>query len=192
MQAGGTSGRFMTEALVTTGKHTVTALTRIDSQSKLPEGVVSKTIDYSKPETLVDALRGQDVLVITLSAQSPKETEIQLINAAGEAGVAWIIPNDWSSDTTNEAMVRDVPIFQSKGEHSYYRVWSTILIMDAGVIRKEIESLGKSSYIAIATGFWYEWTLAMPATFGFDFANRSVTFFDEGEVKMSVSTLQQV
>jgi hypothetical protein len=61
----------------------------------LPQGVISK-VDYNKPETLVEALRGQDALVTTLSGHAPKETEMQLINAAGEAGVAWILPNEWS------------------------------------------------------------------------------------------------
>jgi putative NADH-flavin reductase len=76
----------MTEALLRTGKHTITAITRVDSQSKLPENVISKRVDYNKPETLVEAFRGQDALVITLSGRTPKETEIQLINAAGKAG----------------------------------------------------------------------------------------------------------
>ena len=108
----------MTEALLKTGKHTITAITRVDSQSKLPEGVISKKVDYDKQETLVEALRGQDALVITLSGHTPKETESQLIDAAGEAGVPWILPNEWSPDTTNEALVKDVFIFQSKGEQS--------------------------------------------------------------------------
>ena len=110
----------MTKSLLKTGKHTITAITRVNSQSKLPEGVISKTVDYNKPETLVEALRGQDVLVITLSGYTPKETEMQLINAAGDAGVAWILPNEWSPDTTNEAMVKDVFVFQPKGEISFY------------------------------------------------------------------------
>jgi len=58
--------------------------------------------------------------------------------------------------------------------------------------RKAIESLGKSSYVAVATGFWYEWSLAMPGGFGIDFANRTATLFDEGETKVSTSTLAQV
>lgn len=52
--------------------------------------------------------------------------------------------------------------------------------------------LGKSSYIALSTGFWYEWSLAIPTAYGLDFANRSVTFFDEGETKISTSTWPQV
>lgn len=109
----------MTEALIRTGKHTITAITRTDSQNKLPEGVIFKKVDYNKPETLVEALRGQDALVITLSGHTPKETENQLINAAGEVGVAWILPNEWFPDTANEAMVKDVFVFQSKGGQSH-------------------------------------------------------------------------
>jgi len=80
--------------------------------------VTTKHVDYDKPETLVEALRGQDALVITLSGHTPKETEARLINAAGEAGVAWILPNEWSPDTANEALVKDVFVFQPKGEQS--------------------------------------------------------------------------
>ncbi|KAJ6094626.1 hypothetical protein N7467_002139 [Penicillium canescens] len=173
--AGGNSGRFMTEALLRTGKHTVTALARAGSQSKLPEGVIEKTIDYSKPETIVEALKGQHALVITLGGRAPNEINLQLINAAGEAGVPWILPNEWGPDTANEDLVKDVVVFQPKGE-----------------IRKAITDLGKSSYIAVNTGFWYEWSLAIAPAFGVDFANRSATLFDEGNVKISTSTWPQV
>ena len=89
-QAGGNVGRFMVEALLKTGKHTVTAITRQDSQTSLPDGVEAK-VDYSKPETLVEALRGQDALIITISGYAPiQETEEKLVRAAGDAGVPWI------------------------------------------------------------------------------------------------------
>jgi putative NADH-flavin reductase len=78
----------MTEALLKTGKHTITAIARVDSKNKLPAGVTCKKVDYAKPEILVEALRGQDALVITLRGHTPKETEMQLIKAAGEADVA--------------------------------------------------------------------------------------------------------
>lgn len=58
--------------------------------------------------------------------------------------------------------------------------------------RKGIADLGKSSYINVSTGFWYEWGLALPAAFGIDFANHAVNFFDDGETKISTSTLPQV
>ena len=106
----------MTKALLKTGKHTVTAITRAGGQSNLPEGLNAKEVDYSKPETLVEALKDQDALVITLSGYAPKDTETQLVRAAGAAGVPWILPNDWSPDSTNEALLKDMPAFQSKGK----------------------------------------------------------------------------
>lgn len=81
----------MAEAFLKTGKHTVTALTRHNSQSTLPQGIISKQVDYEKSETLVDALHGQDALIITLSGHAPiQETEEKLVRAAGEAGVPWM------------------------------------------------------------------------------------------------------
>lgn len=115
IQASGHSGSFITEALLKTGKHSITAVTRADSESTFPDGVMVKRVDYAKPATLVEALRGQDALVITLSGHTPKETEAQLIKAAGEAGVSWILPNEWSPDTAHEALVRDVFVFKPKG-----------------------------------------------------------------------------
>ncbi|ETS83124.1 hypothetical protein PFICI_05000 [Pestalotiopsis fici W106-1] len=169
--ASGHSGSFMTNALLETGRHQVTALTRVDSESKFPDGVVIKKIDYSRPETLVDALRGQDALVITLSGHTPKGTELQLVNAAGEAGVPWILPNEWSPDTANEALVKDVFVFEFKV-----------------ATRKAITELGKSSFISVSTGFWYEWSLAIKPAYGFDFDSRTVTFFDDGETKICTTT----
>lgn len=107
----------MTEALLKTGKHTVTAVTRDDSQAKLPDGVIVKKIDYNNPATLVEALKGQDALVITLSGHA-LDAEAKLVTAAAEAGVSWILPNEWSPDSANEVLVKDVFIFQGKGEQA--------------------------------------------------------------------------
>jgi hypothetical protein len=58
--------------------------------------------------------------------------------------------------------------------------------------RKAITDLGKSLYISVCTGFWYEYTLGNPAAFGIDLLERSVTFYDEGDTKISVSTWPQI
>jgi hypothetical protein len=58
--------------------------------------------------------------------------------------------------------------------------------------RKAITELSKSSYIAISTGFWYEWSLAMPAAFGIDFTSRKAILFDEGKTRICTSTWPQV
>ena len=106
----------MTKSLLKTGKHTVTAITRADSQSKLPDGVIVKKVDYENSETIVEALKGQDALIITLGGMTPNDTDMKLIEAAGEAGVKWILPNEWGCDTANEALGKDVFVFAPKGE----------------------------------------------------------------------------
>ena len=165
----------MTEALLRTGKHVVTAITRSGSTNPLPEGVEVKKIDYNDHSSIVEALKGQDALIITLNPQATPGTQAKLIQAAADANVPWILPNDWSPDTANEALARDVFIFQS-----------------AQQTRELIEKLGKSSYISVSTGFWYTWSLAVADAYGFDFANRVITFFDDGKTKITTTTWPQV
>lgn len=175
MQAGGNSGQFIVQALLKTGKHTVTAISRIGSNSALPEGIEVKKVSYDNELSLVKALQGQDALIITLGGLAPPDQQTKLIDAAAEAGVRWIFPNEWSPDTANEDLVKDVIPFQSKPRTRDY-----------------IAKLGKSSYIAVTTGFWYEWSLPNPTAYGFDFKNRAVTLFDNGETQISTSTWPQI
>ncbi|KAH7118816.1 hypothetical protein B0J11DRAFT_77551 [Dendryphion nanum] len=169
--AGGNLGTHITHSLLSTKTHTITALTRAESQTQLPTGVLTKTIDYTKPETIVSALQGQEALIITLGVQAPKDTEEKLIRAAAEAGVSWIMPNEWSPDTANEGLARDVAVFGPKGN-----------------IRTLITSFPTLSHLSLSTGFWYEWSLALPPCFGIDIPSRTATFFDNGRTPISVST----
>ena len=173
--AGGNSGKYMTESLLATGKHTVTAITRPESKSKLSEGVKIAHVDYENTASIVEALKGQDALIITMAPMAPEGSQEKLIQAAADANVPWILPNVWCPDFTHDGLRKDVAIFQKPD-----------------VIKDLIAQLGKSSYINVVTGFWYEWSLAIPGAFGFDFAKKEVTFFDDGDVKISVSTWPQV
>ncbi|KAK0100448.1 hypothetical protein ONS95_008398 [Cadophora gregata] len=167
----------MTSALLTGKKHTLTAITRHDSSATFPPGISVSKVDYTNPSSLVTALKGQDALIITLSGHTPNlhETEKTIVAAAAEAGVPWIFPNEWSPDTANEDLVRDVFIFGSKV-----------------ATRKAITELGKSRFVSVSTGFWYEWSLAIAPAFGIDLVKKTATLFDEGETKISVSTWPQV
>lgn len=175
LKAGGRSGGFIAKSLLETGRFTITALTRPDSSSELPYGAKVAKASNDDHDALVAALRGQDVLLITLSVLAPEGTQGKLIRAAADAGVPWVVPNDWGFDTTDEAVVNDVP-GASKTPQG----------------RKDIVETGVSSYISFTTGFWYEWSLAIPPSFGFDFPNKTATFFDDGETKISSSTWPQV
>lgn len=174
-KAGGRSGGFIAKSLLDRNRFTITAITRPDSTSQLPSGIKVAKASNDDHDALVAALRGQDVLLITLSVLAPEGTQAKLIRAAADAGVPWVVPNDWGFDTADEAVVNDVP---GCSKHPQ--------------ARKDILDTGVSSYISFTTGFWYEWSLAIPPSFGFDFPSKTATFFDDGETKISTSTWPQV
>ena len=165
----------MVDALLKTSKHKVTAITRADSTSSVPSGVTAAKVDYADQSSLVNALKGIDVLLITMAITAPPEQQTKLIEAAAEAGVPWILPNEWGIDGANHQLHKDVML----GEKVNYR--------------NSIEKLGKSSWIGCCTGFWYEYSLSAGLEmYGFDFKNRSVTFIDDGKTRQNTSTWPQV
>ena len=99
----------------------------------------------------------------------------KLIQAAAEAGVPWVLPNEWSPDTAHEGLAKEVIGFGESGKN-----------------QQKIRDLGKSSFIAVTCGFWYEWSLSIPVAFGIDALKKEAILFDEGETKMSISTWPQV
>ena len=156
----------------------MTALTRPDSTSTFAKGVQSVKVDLTSKGALTEALRGQDALVITLSVTAPPDTHARLVEAAAAAGVPWILPNHWSHDTSGKIdtkLLEEMPYFKGQLLQNEY-----------------IASLGVSSYIAVSTGFWLDWSLAIPDAFGFDIGARKATFFDDGKAQLTVSTLAQV
>ncbi|QKX59503.1 uncharacterized protein TRUGW13939_06637 [Talaromyces rugulosus] len=173
--AGGQVGKFITEALLQKRHFKITALTRQESTSVVPEGVEIKKVDYNEPSTLVEALKGQDVLIVTLAVTVTDEAE-KLNKAAAEAGVPWVLPNEFGSGSNNDAVNQDIKMGIQKQN-----------------IRKQIEELGTSSWIGIVSGFWYEYSLSVGSwSYGFDINNRTVTFFDDGTQQINTSTWPQV
>lgn len=177
--AAGRSGGVIADALIQGGKHKVTGITRPDSTNKMPAGLYSiQKADYNNHSSLVEALKGQDVLIITLPVMTPRETHTKLIDAAVEAGVGWIMPNEWGVDVAKVEMGTDV-------------------LVRAGIvaIREYIEKVGsgKTSWMGLCTGFWYEFSLAgTEARYGFDFDKKELTLYDEGTTKINTSTWPQV
>ncbi|KAF4336747.1 isoflavone reductase family [Fusarium beomiforme] len=173
--AGGTIGSPIANALLQTGKHTITALTRKGSTTKLPAGILIAPIDYNDESTLIDALKNQQFLIITLAPNAPRDTHSKLVQAAAKAGVPYIMPNGYHGDIEQVKLGEDI-----------------LLGPVAKANRDEIERLGMK-WITVCCGFWFEYSLAGgEQRFGFDFDKRSVTFYDDGHVKNSTSTLVQV
>lgn len=174
-QATGSVGKFIVDALLKTGKHNVTAITRVDSKAVMPQGVKVAKVNYSEQSSLVAALKGQDVLIVTMSVQAPRETQVQLNEAAAAAGVPYIIPNNWGGDHANEKL----------GDE-------TLLGPANRAVLKNIQALGKSAWISIVSNFWYEFSLGGgPDRYGFDLNERSVVFFDDGKQPINTTTWPQ-
>jgi hypothetical protein len=61
-------------------------------------------------------------------------------------------------------------------------------------VRKHIEDngAGKTHWIGISSGFWYEFSLGTAESrYGFDFKNKSLTIFDDGNEKIITTTWPQ-
>ncbi|KAF2170039.1 hypothetical protein M409DRAFT_64420 [Zasmidium cellare ATCC 36951] len=176
--AGGSVGKFITEALLSQGKHKVTAITRQDSDSVLPQGIHHiKKVDYSSQQSLVDALKGQDALVITLKPMSPPDTQHNLMDAAVEAGVEYIMPNEYGVDASNKALAEETMVGTAVREARAY-----------------VEKIGngKTFWVGLVCGFWYEFSLAGKENrYGFDLGEKSLTWFDDGETRFTQSTWAQ-
>ncbi|KAI4253651.1 MAG: hypothetical protein L6R42_007502 [Xanthoria sp. 1 TBL-2021] len=174
--ATGTSGKFIVQSLLATGKHKVTALTREGGTAQMPSGITVQKVNYSDPSTLVSALRGQDALIITMGVRAPPDQQTKLIHAAAEAGVQWILPNEFGYDSANEALADD--ILPNANKKAYTEL---------------VEKLGVSKWVGFVCGFWYEFSLGgSPDRFGFDFQKKEVVLFDEGTQPISVTTFPMV
>jgi len=144
--ASGRIGSAFTDALLATGKHTVTCLRHAGSKGEVPSGARTAIVDYSSHASLVDALKGQDFLIITLGVRAPQELHGQIVAAAAEAGVSYVMPNVFGSDIENERLVKDSPWLQG------------------GVAKcKDVKDKGMK-YVCLVCGFWYEWVSLSPAT----------------------------
>ncbi|KAL9114980.1 MAG: hypothetical protein Q9227_001223 [Pyrenula ochraceoflavens] len=172
---GGQSGKKITDALVKAGKHKLTAITRADSTTAVPAGVTAAKVNYDDPSSIVEALKGHDALVITMSVMAPPDSQAKLIEAAAAAKIPWVIPNEYGSDVSKRELSKDILLGAQ---------------YDAG--RAKIQELGVSSFVGINCSFWYEYSLSFTKNaYGFDMQNKEVTFYDDGNTKLNTSTLFQ-
>jgi len=139
IQASGLVGSEIAKSLLQCGTFNVTALSRQDSTATFASGVTVKRGDYKSSEFLESALEGQDVLIITLAMDASPEVQSDLIKAAAKAGVPWILPNEYGSDGGNLELSNAVSMLEAKAQY-----------------RKEIEELGRSSWIGIACSLWFD------------------------------------
>jgi hypothetical protein len=149
-------------------------LTRQGSKNQVPAGVKAVPVDYNDEASVIAALKGQQFLIITLSGFAPPDAHSKIVQAAAKAGVPHIMPNIFGIDDSNEALTTENP-----------------LSADIKGITADIEAAGLS-YTYLICSLWYEYSLAMgPLWFGFDFANKKLTLYDDGTTKVNLTTWEQ-
>jgi hypothetical protein len=156
------------------GTHNITAITRSGSSATFLENVRRQPVDYNSHESLVNALRGQQALILTMSTSAPQDTQQKLIFAAKEAGVQWILPSEYGTDHTNRPDVGS----------------ETRLGPPALAIRQAIIEAGLN-FVSISCGMWYEYAFGDPTRFGLDLKKREITLYGEGSIQITTSTWAQ-
>jgi hypothetical protein len=100
------------KALVASGKD-VTVFSRSSSASVFPEGAQVLRGDYEDQTFLRDGFMGIDALVLCVGTLIPA-TQVPIIDAAISAGVKWIIPSEFGTDSGNSEYAAEVPIIPPK------------------------------------------------------------------------------
>ena len=150
--AGGNMGSLVLKHLLESPlKYNITIVSRLDSKSTFPEdpSITIKAGSYDSDSFLASAFSGIDAVVLALHFDAIPDTAIRLIKAAAAAGVKWIFPTEFGSDTGNEVMINVTPIHSLK----------------VG-IRNAIEELAKDhqglKWVGVVTNPWLDWVRLIP------------------------------
>ena len=168
--ATGNLGPAVVKALVDAG-FSATVLSASGKTDSLPAQVKTVKVDYSSPESITNALKGQDAFVSLI----PKhEEQPALIDAAIAAGVKYFIPSEFGSDIAGSAKIAALPVFAGKKKTQDY------------LKTKE----DKISYALVVNGLFLDWGLQVG--FWANLKGGATTIYDGGNDKHSTSTLEDV
>ena len=111
--ASGNLGSKTLDSLLKQDKHSITVITRPASDVAYPSSVKVKKGEYNDVAFLEAALKGQDVLVIMLGFAGLSYQD-NIIEAAGKAGVKYILPTEYGVDSGNDKQIEAIPMIKSK------------------------------------------------------------------------------
>lgn len=171
--AGGTVGTSAIKALLEE-RFLVTGLTRQSSKTTLPAGVRHVKTDYSEA-SLLDAFKGQDAIVSTISPEG-LPTQKLIIDAAIAAGVKVFLPSEYGVDTSIRSSPDVVPALGPKIETVDY-------------LKSQQD---KISWTVLITGSLFDWGLKIPSFGGWNIPARTVTIYDGGNIPYEATNLDQV
>lgn len=171
--ASGTLGSITLAALLKTKIHTITAISRTESNATFPSEVTVKKGDYNDHSFLVSALKGQDVLIMQLNFDPRAlEAQVALIQAATEAGVPWVVPTEFGSDI-HSSLHDDYPMMGMKKKY------------------RDLAEAKGVNWIGVINNPWFDWSLKQ-GMFKIDIPNKKATILNVGKTKFTTTTLPQV
>ncbi|PSR84010.1 hypothetical protein BD289DRAFT_268725 [Coniella lustricola] len=168
--ATGNLGPAILEQLVLAGFQ-VTVLTRDGGAHALPSSVSVKHVDYDSVQSLTSALQGQDAVVSTLG-DAARKGQLNLVEAASQAGVKRFIPSEFGSNTVNPKAAA-LPCYATKV-----------------AVQKAVEEKAKTSngmtYTLILTGPFLDWGIMVG--FILNTKDRKTSLYDGGNRVFSTTT----
>jgi uncharacterized protein YbjT (DUF2867 family) len=168
--AGGKLGKPTLKALLSKGVHTITAIQRNESTSEFPSEVAVKKGSFTDESFLVDAFKGQDVLIVIVPIPNMDLGDI-FIRAAAKAGVPYILPTEFGVDTP-----------KMENDHS---------MMGPKMARRRlVEELGGSSWIAVIVNFWLDANI-QSSLWGIDVKGRKAEILKGADAKISTTTVSR-
>jgi uncharacterized protein YbjT (DUF2867 family) len=176
--ANGKLGPAILKALLSAGAFTLTVLSRLSSKSVYPDSVHVTYISDEPPiQELVDALQGQDAIVVSF-AGSKSDLQIRLADAAAQAGVKRFVPADFGScDSSSPRALDLVPLYRAKQK-----------------VRQHLEQLASCSslsWTSLVCGHFFDYGLKS-GLLQFDVNAHKVRIFDGGNIKWSATTIDTI
>ncbi|KAK5084441.1 hypothetical protein LTR05_005517 [Lithohypha guttulata] len=181
--ANGRLGPSILDALLNTSDFEASVLTRASSKSTYPSNVkVLKTEDDLPFDQLVEALRGQDALVIAF-AGTQKDNSIKLANAAFEAGLKHIIPADFGSCDSSDPQSLDlVPLYINKKDVRDHLIELT---------KKTRQDGTTIAWTSLITGHFFDYGLKS-GLLSINLDKKSSTIFDNGTYPFGATNLRDI
>ena len=173
--ASGNLGKVILPALLADSSFHCTVLTRANSSATFPSTVNVVKADYSDRAALVQALKGQDVVISAVGGEAVATNfDLTLAEAAIEAGVKWFIPSEFGSDTSHP-FYTSIPFVAPK-------------IATSNLLKSK---QSKIAHTLITTGPFLDWGFDT-GFLGFDVVNHTATLYDEGKHKFSGTSLPTI
>ncbi|GAB1197772.1 hypothetical protein APSETT444_007075 [Aspergillus pseudonomiae] len=171
--ASGTLGPYVFQALVNAGFQ-VSILTRSQQPGAYASNINVFEVDFNSVKSLTAALNGVDAVVSTVGGAAI-DNQTVLIDAAIAAGVKRFIPSEFGNVTTNPNL-ETFPIYSS--------MFSIRNYLQAKA------ATGELTWTVLACGAFLDLVLDTPTLL--DFQNHTVTILDEGDNRISATSLPVV